>query len=408
MAEETQEVIEEVVEQQQTTVAAESTSTQQSSTDNSSNPSIDDVMKEFESAGLAPTIGETKKPLPPPVTPPASGTKPAPKPATKVEEPKEEEKKEAAPEGVEGLFKKLGELSKEPSQPKEAANVNKGGRATHRDYDKDLQPELHAVAKEMSSPAYKEFVKYVQENKALKADKTIKSENGLPVSYFEHPDSYILSPEFNQATQVIRQADSVLAHWEAQKRKIAEGEDWQDLDVDENGKIVLGRVHPASEEAKFKIGQYIQHVSSKKLEAQRYAGEIKQTFAAKTQQTTKWLREQEDIHMPMFKDEKSPLWADANEVYKQLPSELKHSPLASTLAKTVAVNRASIGYNKMLMQKVADLESRLARYEKVERPAGNNGVVKASATSGGRSNVKPGDVPVENVLQEFEAAGFKL
>jgi iron-sulfur cluster repair protein YtfE (RIC family) len=405
MPEETQEVIEEVVEQQQTTVAAESASTQQASTDSSSNPSVEDVMAEFTSAGLAPTIGETKKPLPPPVTPPAPGTKPAPKPAAKVEEPKEEEKKE---EGIEGLFKKMGEISKEPAQPKEAPVVSKGGKPTHRDYAKDLPPELHAVAKEMSNPAYTEFVKYVQENKALKADKTIKSENGLPVSYFEHPDSYILSPEFNQATTVIRQADSVLAHWEAQKRKIAEGEDWQDLDVDDKGQIVLGRVHPASEEAKFKIGQYIQHVSSKKLEAQRYAGEIKQTFAAKTQQTTKWLREQEDIHMPMFKDEKSPLWADANEVYKQLPAELKHSPLASTLAKTVAVNRASIGYNKMLMQKVADLESRLARYEKVERPAGNNGVVKASATSGGKSSVKPGDVPVESVLEEFAEAGFKL
>lgn len=373
-----------------------------------SNPSVEDVMAEFTSAGLAPSIGETKKPLPPPVVVPAPGTKPTTKPVAKVEELDKEEKKETAPEGVEGLFKKMGELTKEPAPAKEAPNVSKGGKPTHRDYAKDLPPELHAVAKEMSNPAYTEFVKYVQENKTLKADKTIKSENGLPVSYFEHPDSYILSPDFNQATQVIRQADSVLAHWEAQKAKIAAGEDWQDLDVDGNGKIILGRVHPASEEAKFKIGQYMQHVSSKKLEAQKFAGEIKQTFVARTQQTTKWLREQEDIHMPMFKDEKSPLWADANEVYKQLPPELRHSPLSSTLAKTVAVNRASIGYNKMLMQQVDELKSRLAKYEKVERPAGNNGVVKASATSGGKSTVKAGDVPVENVLEEFAAAGFKL
>lgn len=373
------------------------------------NPSIEDVMKEFTDAGLQPTIGESKKPLPPPVVVPAPGAKPTPKPAAKVEEPKEEDKKEPAPEGgVEGLFKRLGEFGKEPAQPKEAASVNKGGKATHRDYAKDLPPELHAVAKEMSSPAYIEFVKYVQENKALKADKTIKSENGLPVSYFEHPDSYILSPDFNQATQVIRQADSVLAHWEAQKKRIAEGEDWQELTTDAQGKIVLGRVLPASEDAKFLIGQYMQHVSARKQEAVHQANSVKESFVTRTQQTTKWLREQEDIHMPMFKDEKSPLWADANEVYKQLPPELRHSPLSSTLAKTVAVNRASIGYNKMLMQQVDELKSRLAKYEKVERPAGNNGVVKASATSGGRSAVKAGDVPVENVLEEFAAAGFKL
>lgn len=390
--------------------AAEQTSTP---TEGDSQPTgeVADVMAEFASAGLLPEVGSEKKALPEPVVHPQS--KPgAAKPAAKQTPTTEEgatKKEEPLDVFAEIAKRKAGtDNQQQPKEQQQTQQPAKKKGVEARNYEADLPEEYRDVARNMSNDAYAKFVEVVKKADTLEKDRTVKSDSGVPVSYFEHPESYLLSPDFAEATNLVRNADAVLSHWEAQKAKIAAGEDWQDLEY-VDGKIVLGAVRPANEDSKFKIGQYINHASSQRNKAVQAATEVKRTFSEKSKALVTWLREQEDKHLPMFKDEKAPIWNTAKEVFAGLPPELRHSPLASSLAKTVAVNRELTGFVKMMLANEADYKRQIA--ELSGRPAnapksqGNNGVVNGNGTSGGRSGgngVPKGDIPLADVMAEFK------
>lgn len=373
---------------------------------------VADVMAEFASAGLLPEVGSEKKALPEPVVHPQSKAGAA-KPAANQDTGKKvddtvEKKEEPIDVFAEIAKRKAGTDNQQQQQANQQQPAPKKKSVEARNYEADLPEEYRDVARNMSNDAYAKFVEVVKKVDTLEKDRTVKSESGVPVSYFEHPDSYLLSPEFAEATSLVRNADAVLAHWEAQKAKIAAGEDWQDLDY-VDGKIVLGAIRPANEDSKFKIGQYVNHASSQRNKAVQAATEIKRTFSEKSKALVTWLREQEEKHLPMFKDEKAPVWKTAKEVLQQLPPELRHSPLASSLAKTVAVNRELTGFVKMMLANEADYKRQIA--ELSGRPAGslksqgNNGIVNGNGTSGGRSGgngVPKGDVSLEEVAAEFK------
>lgn len=375
------------------------------------------VMAEFEKAGFTDNIGVgEKKPLPEVRHPQQDGIKKEPAAAPEAKS-KESAKPVEGEENKEDIFTQLKKHKAGAEQKVEKPLAPKGSQDDRkqiqkavpqgRDYAADLPPEYHELARNMSSPAYRKFVEIVKENQTLKTDKTVKSENGVPVSYYEHPDSYLLSPEFGETTGLIQQSDAVLNHWQAQKAKILAGEDWQDLDVNEEGKIVLGRVMPANEDAKVRIGQYIQHTTSQRQGLIQKANQIKTGFVEKTKATRNWLAQQEDIHLPWFKDEKYEGWEIAKEVFKQLPAELRHSPLASTVAKLTAHNRISTGYLKMLMAENAEYKRQLEAMTGVAHgQRGTNGAVKGAASSGGNggagnNGLKSGDVDMKDLAEQF-------
>jgi hypothetical protein len=366
-----------------------------------SNESLTDVMAEFAAADLIPDTS-TKKLLPtePKIPPqPKKGEALAPK-DQKLKSAEDGEDGEKKAETTEDLLERL---RKEATVTKPVAKDESSGRGKARNYAADLPPEYHGLAKNMGNDAYSEFVKVVKERDTLKSDRTVKTELGVPITYFENENGYMLSPEFQAASSYVSQADAVLAHWEKQKALIADGEDWQDLEQDSQGRIVLGSNRPASEDAKFTIGQYIQHAAGQKQNAVQQAQEIKQQFVGRSQAAIKFIREQEDLHLPQFKDPKSPLHGQAAEIMKGIPAELRGSPFAQTVAKITAVNRTVMAYVPQILNELKEAKAQIAKLTGGKGvPAGNNGAVKGTETSGGRSKVAQGDIPLEDLEGEFK------
>lgn len=176
-----------------------------------SDPSIPD--DEFDAA-----IGFT-----PPETP-ADDSAPDPAPDPAPEAPKADDATDPAPadpapavvKGEDGKFK---------------AAVDR------RDYSK-FPPELQAYVKKLPNQLFaqaeKELIPLFE--KAKQAD-TLTAKigeletqlNSKPNFAHDHPDGYVLDPEFQQVSTLADRAQFEATHWEAQLEKILRGEAWQQL-----------------------------------------------------------------------------------------------------------------------------------------------------------------------------------
>ena len=107
------------------------------------------------------------------------------------------------------------------------------------------------LASEIPAPVAKQMSKQAQEwvlaemkrsNKAVADTKALLEANSknTPASnaWYEHPDSYVLSEEFQQSTQNLGQYKSILRHYQEQLIRIREGDDWEDLSQDDKGQVV--------------------------------------------------------------------------------------------------------------------------------------------------------------------------
>lgn len=93
----------------------------------------------------------------------------------------------------------------------------------------------------------------------------------LPKSWYEHPQAYMLTKEFQQAQQTYGEILSELKHWEQQYEKIVKGEPWDDLEVDEKGNIVTVQKEPSPRASMAVLG-YI-------TETRRQLGEVRSKLA---------------------------------------------------------------------------------------------------------------------------------
>lgn len=107
------------------------------------------------------------------------------------------------------------------------------------------------LAVEIPAPVAKQMSKQAQEwvlaemkrsNKAVADTKALLEANSknTPASnaWYEHPDSYVLSEEFQQSTQNLGQYKSILRHYQEQLIRIREGDDWEDLSQNAEGQVV--------------------------------------------------------------------------------------------------------------------------------------------------------------------------
>jgi hypothetical protein len=70
-----------------------------------------------------------------------------------------------------------------------------------------------------------------KENKELqqKYEDASKGLVRMPESYAEHPNAYILTPEYSKYRSAVKRADDEASHWIEQLEKIENGEEWQDI-----------------------------------------------------------------------------------------------------------------------------------------------------------------------------------
>src|SRR5436305_1763019 len=62
---------------------------------------------------------------------------------------------------------------------------------------------------------------------------------GIPDSYYEHPNAYVLSPEFTTSSQRVSAAQTILNHWQEQYTELRGGAaEIMDIGYDANGNLV--------------------------------------------------------------------------------------------------------------------------------------------------------------------------
>lgn len=208
-----------------------------------------------------------------------------------------------------------------------------------RDYAGFSETEIPLLKKmsnetwEFVAPRLKEYKQQQERLKSLEAEVSTAKQQQVPLS----PHAYVLDPRYQEAALISNRIAQELRHWREQKVRIAKGEDWEDLRIDENGKLIKIKcpaTAEAGEELQSRIDQGVQieFAHRQKMQAfeENYGNIYKSSIAN--------VRNIEDSYFPEFKDEKEAL-KDKN--YATMREALAvnnqtNNPLSGILSKLFA------------------------------------------------------------------------
>lgn len=105
----------------------------------------------------------------------------------------------------------------------------------------EVQAEIPAaIAKQMSNPAKEWAVSQLKQNaKYAAALKAQQAEANKPSqAWYEHPNAYALTPEFQRSVGNANQYRAILRHYQEQLLAVRDGEEWIDLTENEKGEAI--------------------------------------------------------------------------------------------------------------------------------------------------------------------------
>ncbi len=248
----------------------------------------------------------------------------------------------------------------EPAEPAEPLAFTQ----TTRDYSVFDPADVDAL-KKLPNAAFNRFrdtfVAAKKDKEELEKLRTeISSKPKEPVYLYEHPEAFMLQPEF---TNLLTQEDNstqLVNFYQSQLAKASEGEDIQVLnqqgqlqDIKLNGRV-NGQVLAYLQ---VELNRYVQQQQQAKLATQQYQTRYKQQVATVAQQ----LKQIDDKLFPGFAVEKlSPEEKAVYEyAYQITPEPLRGSPQTKLLAQ------AYVSYSQLhasTAAKIAELEKQLAAY----------------------------------------------
>ncbi len=133
-------------------------------------------------------------------------------------------------------------------------------------------PEEANALKQMSTGARDFTIKILKERKEL------ASQTGG--TYLQHPDAYVLDPQFSVLNEDVTFAEKEARHWQEQLVKAQNGEKWQPVEKwDAKGNPILGPEQmpsvPAIEQMRTYMNKCIMVADHKRNELQQFAGHYK-------------------------------------------------------------------------------------------------------------------------------------
>lgn len=129
---------------------------------------------------------------------------------------------------------------KEPevTKPNLLQKLNEKKAEGTRDYTGFSEDQVK-VLKNMSKESFEYVAPILKQQKELEKLKT--------ATYLQHPNAYVLSPEFQQNQQLAYKAQREAAVWEEQLLKMRKGEEWTPpVGIDKDGNFIYGDKRPAS------------------------------------------------------------------------------------------------------------------------------------------------------------------
>jgi hypothetical protein len=273
-----------------------------------------------------------------------------------------EKKVTAAPktDAVKEVEKLVEEPKKEATaQVKPKDELPKKEFGPRRDYSGFEEEEIKAL-KHMGGPAFDyvapklKQLKEVTKVLAAKDTEIAQLKTGkqmLPENYFEHPQAFVLTKEYNEGISELNKASQVQQHWQSCMAKIRKGEPWKDLDTDKNGNLVYGVEKPATAEAEAEVMAYLQGAVNQVNTFQNKVITIQNNFGTKHKAAVDAIKAEEKKMFGVYDDPNHPMQPTLKSILNMIPVEFRSNPLASITARsaTAALQFSNL-YNAALAE----------------------------------------------------------
>ena len=219
-----------------------------------------------------------------------------------------------------------------------------------RDYSQFDAQDI-PVLKRLPNAAFDRFKAILAENKELKAKPPVVKNEGLPDSYWTHPEAYRLDPNYGKAEYTYGLSQKIAEHWKRQEINIAKNGKVRNISL-ENGELVVGPEMAANEETAVQVDRLLSDARDQLSDQRRVVNNIRDGYKNNFESAVNRLREDEEKFFPGLGDPKHPTAKLQSQIIEALPPQLRNNPLVSTLAKTGA-------HNALLMQRINVLEAQL-------------------------------------------------
>lgn len=209
-------------------------------------------------------------------------------------------------------------------------------------------------------PVFLEHKKLKQEivdsQKKLNEELTKSKTNGLPDSYYEHPEAFLLSQEYKDLSGITREAESIKNHWRLQEISIKRNGKFQDLDRNKNGQLVLGELKDATPEDELQVSNYADAAREQYLKQSNKLENLTSGFKGKHDADIKVLKGYEEQYFKGFDDENHPTKELQKAIIDNMPPSFRGSPVTKLLGKVGAANGLLVAENKTLKAEIAKLK----------------------------------------------------
>lgn len=222
---------------------------------------------------------------------------------------------------------------------------------------------------------------------SLRTELDRAKQGGLPDNYFNHPQAVTLLPEYQEAAELVSQADAEIGVYENALAAIETGQPYNWISkYDEQGNPVYRRIEPPRDAegnalidgaAKAKIMRYMQATMSARENANGQIKQLSKGFGAKHQQAVNDLAVFQKQAFPLFEDPKHAASLEA--AAKQLPSYMRSDARVSNF-----ISRGML-LVQMLNSKIAELTSESQRNSTIlsDRSAAGPAAALLNAANGG-------------------------
>src|ERR1041385_1145043 len=210
-----------------------------------------------------------------------------------------------------------------------------------------LISSLFSLCKNMSNEAFAKLKPVYLEHKTLKDNLTQKDQTiaqlqektkGIPNNIYEHPNGFVLTPEYSKLSQTVGMAQQIQNHWADQLKKIREGAaTYTFIGKNPNTGEFYQEERPADKNAEVDLLTYFNHAQMQTAKTQAKLESLYENHTTKYKEAVGWLQNFEHQSFSLFdKPESKAQWDKViTSTISNFPSTFQQSPLAPLLAKAL-------------------------------------------------------------------------
>ena len=267
---------------------------------------------------------------------------------SKEKEPEEKKEEVKLEDGAE----KAPEKDEKKEEAKTPVKDDKTGKFVSakisRDYSgipEAMVPHFQRMGNEAFNafkPIYIDYLKEHAELETLKKNPPVAARtDGLPESYYEHPEAYTLSQDYRQASNNANESQLVLEHWRDQLDAVRNGAtDFTTLTRDPQSKqLVYGPKQTVDQRTQSYLESLFFNANNQATTFQQKLGAVQQQYNAKHMSLVNDIRGWEKNTFAIFEKADHPLQPFYKDTLSKFPPALQKNVLAQPLAKAlVSIN----------------------------------------------------------------------